>query len=197
MWDFRCERLPNSRGLRFNIVRDSHAASFNDILNAWQNEAEFCSHFNSQLAASPFGAFRWETPSVTTATANRPFEFVLLDSPSLARSADQEAFADQFRTASKSGEKAEIAVFQNLGGDAILVVPLPRSSPSVYVHLATFVREAPASQQVALWQSVGEAMANRISSKPVWLSTAGAGVAWLHVRLDDRPKYYGYAEFRR
>ena len=27
--------------------------------------------------------------------------------------------------------------------------------------------------------------------------TAGMGVAWLHVRLDDRPKYYGFAEYRR
>jgi hypothetical protein len=27
-------------------------------------------------------------------------------------------------------------------------------------------------------------------------STAGAGVSWLHVRLDDRPKYNGYAPYR-
>ena len=31
---------------------------------------------------------------------------------------------------------------------------------------------------------------------PVWVSTAGAGVSWLHVRLDDRPKYYGYQPYR-
>jgi hypothetical protein len=33
-------------------------------------------------------------------------------------------------------------------------------------------------------------------ANPEWLSTAGAGVSWLHVRLDDRPKYYGYAPYR-
>jgi hypothetical protein len=32
-------------------------------------------------------------------------------------------------------------------------------------------------------------MSRRVNMKPVWLSTAGAGVPWLHVRLDDRPKY--------
>ena len=37
----------------------------------------------------------------------------------------------------------------------------------------------------------------RVGVKPVWLSTAGAGVAWVHVRLDDRPKYYGYDAYRR
>jgi len=46
-------------------------------------------------------------------------------------------------------------------------------------------------------ESVAEAMTRRIGVKPVWLSTAGAGVSWLHVRLDDRPKYYGFGPYRR
>jgi Family of unknown function (DUF6940) len=35
------------------------------------------------------------------------------------------------------------------------------------------------------------------NAKPVWLSPAGAGVSWLHLRLDDQPKYYGYAPYRQ
>lgn len=31
---------------------------------------------------------------------------------------------------------------------------------------------------------------------PFWLSTAGMGVSWLHVRLDERPKYYRFQEYR-
>ena len=31
----------------------------------------------------------------------------------------------------------------------------------------------------------------------VWLSTAGDGIAWLHVRLDPSPKYYQHDEYRR
>jgi hypothetical protein len=65
------------------------------------------------------------------------------------------------------------------------------------IWLAAFVRLAPAQQQSALWRSVGEAMQRRLSKKPVWLSTAGAGVPWLHVRLDDLPKYYGYRPYRQ
>src|SRR2546421_5679118 len=38
-------------------------------------------------------------------------------------------------------------------------------------------------QRHALWEAVGAAMERRLSAKPVWLSTAGAGVSWLHVRL--------------
>jgi len=29
-----------------------------------------------------------------------------------------------------------------------------------------------------------------------WLSTSGLGIAWLHVRLDERPKYYTHAPYR-
>ncbi len=49
----------------------------------------------------------------------------------------------------------------------------------------------------SLWELVGEAMQRRPSHEPVWFSPAGAGVSWLHVRLDDRPKYYGYEPYRR
>jgi hypothetical protein len=33
------------------------------------------------------------------------------------------------------------------------------------------------------------------AAKPVWFSTSGMGVAWLHFRLDERPKYYTYRAF--
>jgi hypothetical protein len=122
---------------------------------------------------------------------SQPFEFVLLDSPGLARRPDPEAFEEHFAKA-----EAGVAAFPNLGGDAIMVVPAPLAEPSAYGHLAAFVRLAPEAQRHALWQSVGGAMARRVGAKPVWLSTAGAGVSWLHVRLDDRPKYYGFEPYK-
>ena len=33
--------------------------------------------------------------------------------------------------------------------------------------------------------------------RPMWLSTCGTGVAWVHMRLDQRPKYYTYTPFAR
>jgi hypothetical protein len=32
---------------------------------------------------------------------------------------------------------------------------------------------------------------------PVWLSTSGLGIYWLHFRLDTVPKYYTYAPYKR
>jgi hypothetical protein len=192
MWDFRQEELTDVRGLHFAFDLDAGPVSVADVLTAWREDSAFRLGFNSQLAAVPFSAFRWETPAVTTATVSRPFEFVVLDSPGLDRRPDANAFAEHFSKAEDG-----IATFSNLGGDAIMVVPCLLAEPSAYGHLAAFARLAPANQRDALWRRVGEAMTRRIGAKPVWLSTAGAGVSWLHVRLDDRPKYYGYDPYRK
>lgn len=191
MWTARRREISTPHGVHIAIDHDERPASVADVMRAWQVDAQFRTFFNSLLADSPFSAFRWETPSVTTATLSRPFEFVLLSSPGLARTPDAKAFAEHFGNA-----RHGVAVFANLGGDATMVVPIPLVDQTAYGHLAAFVRAAPEAQRHALWQSVGAALERRISAIPVWLSTAGAGVSWLHVRLDDRPKYYGYAPYR-
>ncbi len=191
MWTTRSLELADTFRLRFAVDYDSRPATYAEVLNGWQADAGFRTLFNSLLAEAPFAAFRWETPSVAAAAMTRPFEFVLLDSPSLARRPDPGAFAEHF-----SDDNTGVVTFHNLGGDAIMVVPCLVAEPLAYAHLAAFVRLAPERQRHALWQSVGAAMSRRISAKPVWLSTAGAGVSWLHVRLDDRPKYYGFEPYR-
>lgn len=192
MWTARSERLTNTTGWRFYVDRNAKPATFADVLQGWRSDAAFRSLFNGLLAAVSFSAFRWETPAVTAATLTRPFEFVLLDSPGLARRPDPDAFAEYCRRSPQTG----VIEFSNLSGDAILIVPCQKTAPSAYGHLAAFVREAPEAQRHALWQLVGETMARRVGPRPVWLSTAGAGVSWLHVRLDDRPKYYGFGPYR-
>ena len=192
MWNTRSIELAEVRGLRFTVDLDSHPATYAEVLRGWESDAGFRSLFNSLLAGAPYSAFRWETPGVTSSTLSQPFEFVLLSSPDLARRPDPAVFAEHFAV-SETG----IAVFPNLGGDAIMIVPCPNAEPSAYGHLAAFVRLAPEQQQHALWRSIGEAMLQRVGTKPVWLSTAGAGVSWLHVRLDDRPKYYGYLPYKQ
>jgi hypothetical protein len=66
-------------------------------------------------------------------------------------------------------------------------------------HLGSFVRRAGAAQQAAFWREVGETVARSLAARgeaPTWVSTEGSGVAWLHVRLDARPKYYHHAPYR-
>ena len=65
-----------------------------------------------------------------------------------------------------------------------------------YPHLAAFLRGAGKQQVRELWRRRAQEMLRSIGERPVWLSTAGGGVAWLHVRLDSRPKYYSHAPYR-
>ena len=69
-------------------------------------------------------------------------------------------------------------------------------APEAYGHLASFLREAPPAQVCALWEQVGRAVRESIGSEPCWVSTAGMGVAWLHVRIDSWPKYYRHDPYK-
>ena len=192
---FHCdtELLAGGRVQRYVPRRDGEVLRYRDVLRLWQDDEAFRSFFISLLTMSKFAGYRWETPPVTDHTIDREFEFVLLDAPELARKPDERAFGEQFAAAAAD---QSVVTFPNLGNDAVLVVPCPMGPPAAYVHLASFVRSAPSAQVHEFWQRVGAAMESRLSASPTWLSTAGMGVAWLHVRLDARPKYYGYAPYR-
>lgn len=145
MWTPRIEPLASGRVIKVGIDLDSSPIAYGEVLRRWQDDADFRSFFIGLLADSPFSAYRWETPPITTTTASRRFEFVLLDSPGLARNPDAAAFGEHFG----SEAQKEVVEFRNLGKDAIMVVPCPRGSHVAYGHLAAFVRQAPESQKHA------------------------------------------------
>jgi hypothetical protein len=78
----------------------------------------------------------------------------------------------------------------------VLVTPCPADDRD-FSHLAQFTRAASSAQQDAYWHAVGDAVGARMGTRPMWLSTAGHGVAWLHVRLDSSPKYYRHREYTK
>ncbi len=176
----------------WRLCRQSTPLTFAQVIELWRMDASFRSMFIDHLTQFT-NAYRLETPPVTLVSMNRVFEFVLVDSPELSSRADPTAFADHFRKA-KAG--TETIAFSNLSGDASLVVPCPVSAASNYAHLSAFMRGAPLTQKHSLWKTVGETVLARINTAPLWLNTAGAGVPWLHVRLDSRPKYYRHSPFR-
>ena len=179
--------------LRYVVSRVDARFTYREAIAAWRDDSSFRQWFNGLLAAVPFGAFRWETRGVTEGSADRELEFAVAESAGLDRPATPEVFREHFDGKSEG----DVVAFSNLGGDAIMVVPRPIAPKSAYSHLGAFVRNAPDAQRLAVWKAVGDEMSRRLGPRPVWLSTAGGGVAWLHVRLDDRPKYYSYAPFRR
>ena len=55
----------------------------------------------------------------------------------------------------------------------------------------------PAAVRHDVLRVLGDAVHEKISDAPLWVSTNGAGVAWLHVRLDSTPKYYSYRPYTK
>ncbi len=187
-------QMNKGRVLRFRLLGDGGPLSWSNVMDRWQHDQLFRCFFISVLVDAPFPAYFWETPPVTRATINREFAFVLVDSQQLAGvRTDQQAFANHFASAQPG---ASVIEFSNLGGDATLVVPCPCGPLSAYSQISAFARQAPDDQQHQLWTLVGAALERRLGAQPVWLSTSGLGVYWLHIRFDSEPKYYTYEPYR-
>jgi hypothetical protein len=191
MWKLETAQVDDVTLQWDGVVGAAGRLSFADIRAAWRSDARFRAFWIAGLKSVPFGAYCWECPPVHAGNVHESFECVFVSSPSLARMPqDSGAFAEHF--ASGLG----VASFGNLGGDAWLVAPAPEAGGADFSHLAAFTATASPARQDELWVAVGHALLSRVATHPLWLSTAGHGVAWLHVRLDSRPKYYRHAAYR-
>ncbi len=194
MFTAQIENLNNPKKQKIILKQEGRSLSFEEVIYLWREDKSFCSFFISVLDKTPYEAYFWETPPVNQDTLDRDFEFVWIESSALA-SVQPEAhtFREHFDSES---EIRGVTSFWNLGRDSRLVAPYPKTPVSDYSHLAAFMRNASNEQKQAFWRIVGEEMKDQISNKPLWLSTSGLGVYWLHVRLDSRPKYYQHTPYK-
>ena len=183
------ERL-DRRTHRVQITGDGARLTFREVAAGWSAGGEMTGVFTGLIAQSPCEALFWEMPPLTSQRLDDGYECVLIDSPALARLPCSPA---PFREHFGSGG---IAVFDNLGADALLVAPAPEPEDAQYPHLAAFCRSAPPALSRLFWQRLGEVILERVAAVPTWVSTAGLGVGWLHARLDSRPKYYSHDPYR-
>ena len=192
MWQSQAEQI--DRGVRLQLSSNGSPMSFQELFDGLATDLGFISWYTELLAGSNFVSFFWEHPALTIDDMQKDAEFVLIYAPALTGlRADQNTFASQFENAPSE----TVLVFDNLGGDARLVVPHAAEGAQSCAHLAPFVRAASAKLVCAFWQAVGKAVIESVSDAPVWLSTSGLGVSWLHARLDSRPKYYQYAPYKQ
>ncbi len=165
MWTSKFEFIDSDNIYKITIFKSDkpkgmaslRPIAYAEVIQLWQSDRSFRTFFISLLADSSFEAYFWETPPITISTVEREFEFVLVNSSSLATvKANSHSFKQYF-----DSEK-EIITFANLGNDALLVVPCPIADPSIYPHLASFMRNAPESQQHLLWQNVGKEIERKL-----------------------------------
>lgn len=169
--------------------------SWSELREGLENDPAVRAALTDAIQTANGDALYWEC-CAWPAGSDPTFEFVLISTNQMvARRTDRSAFAEHF-----DGESL-VHTFASLRGDAMLVVPGPVGPPDPmepFGHLAAWIRTADVSQIEAVWIAVAKAIAEWRSQKrtTLWVSTAGGGVPWLHVRLDSRPKYYKHAPYR-
>jgi hypothetical protein len=190
-YDASIERDPSGHVITLRPRQRGVSLQTGQALALLTGAPRFRNWLRACLAEAPFEAFFWETPPCTRSTLEQAWEFVLVDAPSLRGvRPEADAFGEHYRPGLRA------VAFPNLGGDAWLVAPCPGRGSAHSAHLADFTRHADAETQDEFWRLVGQTALARTGDRPVWLSTCGTGVYWLHARLDTRPKYYSYGPYR-
>ena len=158
-----------------------------EVLAGWAAGGELLDVFAAALRAAPFEAFFWETPVWTPDSLDVPYEHCVLDAPALAAvSPNPEPFREHFGA-------QPVSTFASLRGDATLVAPTDVTGS--YPHFAAFLRTAPADVIAAAFRALAAAVPGRLEPR-CWVSTSGLGVHWLHLRVDEHPKYYLHRPYR-
>lgn len=190
MWSTRDEIL-NEKVIKYQIAKDDSLISYGQWIDHIQQDDHFIAFFTNVLKDNPFDGYFWEVKPMEQSELSNNFEFVLVKSFSIDKLIANEANFKEYFTSDDP-----VVSFSNLRGDAHLIVPAPIDSQTNYAHLAAFLRTGTQTQVMAFWKRVGQEYAQLIGEKKKWLSTAGMGVHWLHVRVDSRPKYYRYEGYR-
>lgn len=177
---------------RIAVSANGAPLPFGHALRLLDQDPSFRRFLTQLLTGSSYAAFRWETPPISLSNLDRRFEFVLCNDPHLETRSEPDVYSSYF---TGSNASALVLPIPNLGRTATLVVPRQVADAQTYAHLARFLRAGPADQVHALWRCVAEAAQQRLSAAPLWISTAGGGVAWLHVRIENEPKYYSHRPY--
>lgn len=188
MWKYICTETADY--FHFSLYDNKLEASYYQALSCLESDEGFRSQFIGVLRNLPINAYKWETPAISESLLTRNFEFVVTEAPWLDRAADARDFSEHL-----SQRDEAVVSFSNLGGDAQLLVPTNQDPNTNYCHLGAFTQSAPEQQQQAFWQAVGRMGLELVTENPLWISTAGDGVPWLHLRFDQRPKYYVHKSY--
>jgi hypothetical protein len=191
------EPLPGVRGIRLRISEAGQRLSWQVVVDGLARESGIHEMLTGAIRGTRWPAVFFECTPLRRGTLDLPFEAVVLDAPNLASlRPDPTPFR---RVLDPLQDRPEVTTIRNVSGDAMLVVPAPAGPAANYTHLAAFLRTAADVQLRAFWRTTGERLQQHLdtSEEPVWLNTSGLGVAWTHLRLDLRPKYYKHAPFRK
>lgn len=186
------EKVLAKNTFQFQIKQNDSLLNFEQVIFLWKSSEDFRLFYTQILREVPFAAFFWENKAISNRSLQQSYEFVIVGTEAFnGKKSNSKPFQSFFSTDNM------VVCFDNLGKNARLVVPSPNHAHESYTHLGAFIRNAPYPQIDVFWQQVGLEMEQGLNEKPLWLSTSGLGVYWLHARLDQAPKYYTHKPYKR
>jgi len=189
MFEFHSTSTDNTT--RYKVTENGLPLPYSKVFEHINSSVKFREKLINTLQNCEFDSFFWEVKPFNKKSLSDKFEFVLVEGGNLKNiESDNTPFIKYFNT------EEQVVSFDNLGKDAYLIVPTPQSTTCNYAHFASFLRTANRQQIHRFFIKISEAYQARISDAPMWLSTAGLGVHWLHVRFDSRPKYYRFKPYK-
>ncbi len=152
------------------------------------------------LYSNPFDEYLLEFSPVSFSTLDSTvFEFVIIKTSGFGVNAE----IDTFKPNDLDTNSNEIKVFPNLSGDSILISPCYNKTKNIddYIHIGRFIKSSIDSEQKnKLFDTMFAVYKKELEKTPnknLWLSTHGKGVAWLHLRIDPKPKYISWQNYKK
>lgn len=138
----------------------------------------------------------WEFPPYSTSTTQNMAEFAFVTTSNFDK-ANSSSFSEYL----KGKKDGEIVMFKNPSGDTDLItINSSNTNNQTFCHIMEFMTNATYENKHNLLKKIGEEMIKHTNGKnaknPIYLSTHGHGVPWLHVRICNKPKYYSSAYSR-
>jgi hypothetical protein len=177
--------------IRLSNETTNNFIKWEDIFYNFTNKIFISSFINILSVTNSFDEYYLEFSPTTRNQINSDiFEFVLIKTSGFSLKADIISFGVEKINKNSN----QIIWFPNPSNSAVLVVPCFNHLFPIdnYIHIGTFMRSSNINQKFNLVITMFKIYFNELSSEPnkkLWLSTHGKGVGWLHIRIDQIPKY--------
>lgn len=137
------------------------------------------------------GVFFECKPIIFSSYGKETVEFRIIETSAFEnKGEDKNTYSLHFENCKKENHQAISFKSKNKND---LVVPCPLPGFSFNAHIQQFMKNASEDQIVELMSVTGNVLNKVITdnkNNPVWLSTHGTDVSWLHVRICLKPLYY-------
>jgi len=208
MFTYTTEEIPGNyqRVLKHKISKNGKQLTFQEVFDNWSDSHDFRTLFTEIIKNAHdehnFPGVFFESPPVQIKDVDSNYEFVLVKTGAFVSAKAERGFRDfkdKIEDDSCRDGELEACSFGNLSGDAKLVIPRGRDGERKqhkYTDIMNFILRGDPKEVDDFWKATGNACKERISDRPMWISTCGTAVDWLHLRLDSRPKYYSYRPYK-